>query len=254
MQMFELTGHRALVTGAGDGMGVGIAHALARQGAAVAVNDLVASKADITRDAIRAAGGKAVTAAFDITDEAAVRAGIAAAGEELGGHIDILVNNAGIPLTMGAIPWRELTSDQWRPYVDLNLYGSLYCISAVLEPMVDAGWGRIVQISSGAGRTGLKIGVSMYGASKSGIEGFVRHLSQEIARTGVTVNTLALGLMASPSKTPDVSVTQGLARSIPTGRLGTPGDVGAAVVFLASEEMEWLTGQTVNLNGGSTTD
>jgi NAD(P)-dependent dehydrogenase (short-subunit alcohol dehydrogenase family) len=251
--MFELTGHRALVTGAGDGMGVGIAHALSRQGAAVAVNDLFAAKAETTRDEITAAGGTAIAASFDVTDEAAVRAGIAAAGEELGGHIDILVNNAGIPTTMGAVPWRNLTPAQWRPYVDLNLYGALYCISAVIEPMVDAGWGRIVQISSGAGRTGLKIGVSMYGASKSGIEGFIRHLSQEVARTGVTANTLALGLMAAPNKPGDPTVTAGIARTIPTGRLGTPDDVGAAVVFLASPEMEWMTGQTVNLNGGSTT-
>ncbi len=252
--MFELAGHRALVTGAGDGMGVGIAHALARQGAAVAVNDLVEAKADATRDAILAAGGTSVTAAFDVSNEAAVRAGISAAAEQLGGHIDILVNNAGIPSTMGAIRFRDMEPASWRPYVDLNLYGALYCISSVIEPMVDAGWGRIIQISSGAGRTGLKIGVSLYGASKSGIEGFIRHLSQEVARTGVTANTLALGLMASPTKPGDRTVTEGIARTIPTGRLGTPDDVGAAVVFLASPEMEWLTGQTINLNGGSTTD
>ncbi len=252
--MFELTGHRALVTGAGQGQGVGIAHALARQGAIVAVNDLVAAKADATRDAILAAGGQAVTASFDVSDEQAVRSGIATAGEALGGHIDILVNNAGIPATMGAVRFRDMTPERWRPYVDLNLYGALYCISSVIEPMVEAGWGRIVQISSGAGRTGLQIGVSLYGASKSGIEGFIRHLSQEVARTGVTANTLALGLMAAPDKTGDPTVTAGIARSIPLGRLGTPDDVGAAVVFLASPEMEWLTGQTINLNGGSTTN
>jgi 3-oxoacyl-[acyl-carrier protein] reductase len=250
--MFELTGHRALVTGAGDGMGVGIAHALAKQGAAVAVNDIVDAKADATRDAILAAGGTAVTAAFDITDEAAVNAGVAAATQALGGPIDILVNNAGIPADMAPIRFRELPSARWRSYIDINLYGSLHCIAAVIEPMVEAGWGRIIQISSGAGRTGLKIGVSMYGASKSGIEGFIRHLSTEVASTGVTANALALGLMSSPSKPQDSAVTAGIARTIPVGRLGTPDDVGAAVVFLASDEMQWMTGQTINLNGGST--
>jgi NAD(P)-dependent dehydrogenase (short-subunit alcohol dehydrogenase family) len=250
--MFDLTGHRALVTGAGDGMGVGIAHALARQGAAVAVNDIVASKAEATRDAILAGGGTAVSAPFDITDEAAVNAGVAAAGEALGGHLDILVNNAGIPADMAPVRFRDLPPARWRSYIDINLYGSLHCIAAVIEPMVEAHWGRIIQISSGAGRTGLKIGVSLYGASKSGIEGFIRHLSTEVASTGVTANALALGLMAAPNKNTDSSVTAGIARSIPVGRLGTPDDVGAAVVFLASNEMEWLTGQTVNLNGGST--
>jgi 3-oxoacyl-[acyl-carrier protein] reductase len=218
----------------------------------VAVNDIVASKADATRDAILAEGGTAVTAAFDITDESAVNAGIAAAAQALGGHIDILVNNAGIPADMAPIPFRELPPGRWRSYIDINLYGSLNCIAAVIEPMVEAGWGRVIQISSGAGRTGLKIGVSLYGASKSGIEGFIRHLSTEVASTGVTANALALGLMTAPSKPQDTSVTAGLARSIPAGRLGTPDDVGAAVVFLASNEMEWMTGQTINLNGGST--
>jgi 3-oxoacyl-[acyl-carrier protein] reductase len=250
--MFELTGHRALVTGAGQGMGVGIAHALARQGAAVAVNDLVPDKAEATRAAISAAGGTAISAAFDVSDEDAVRAGIDAAAEVLGGPIDVLVNNAGIPATMGTTPFRQLPSDRWRPYVDLNLYGALYCISAVVEPMVEAGWGRIVQISSGAGRTGLKIGVSLYGASKSGIEGFIRHLAVELGGTGVTANSLALGLMTAPEKPQDRAVTAGIARGIPVGRLGTPDDVGAAVVFLAAPEMEWMTGQTINLNGGST--
>ncbi len=250
--MFELTGHRALVTGAGDGMGVGIAHALARQGAAVAVNDIVAAKADATRDAILAAGGTAVSAPFDITDESAVNAGVAAAADALGGHIDILVNNAGIPGDMAPIRFRDLPPGRWRSYIDINLYGSLHCIAAVIEPMVDAHWGRIIQISSGAGRTGLSIGVSLYGASKSGIEGFIRHLSTEVAATGVTANALALGLMAAPNKPQDSSVTAGIARSIPVGRLGTPDDVGAAVVYLASNEAEWMTGQTVNLNGGST--
>ncbi len=250
--MFELTGHRALVTGAGQGQGVGIAKALAAQGASVAVNDLVPEKAEATRAAIAAAGGTAISAAFDVSSHDAVTAGIQAAAEVLGGPIDILVNNAGIPETMGAVPFRQIPVERWRPYVDLNMYGSMYCISAVLEPMIEAGWGRIVQISSGAGRTGLKIGVSLYGASKSGIEGFIRHLAVEVGGTGVTANTLALGLMTAPEKPQDSSVTAGIARGIPVGRLGTPEDVGSAVVFLSSPEAEWLTGQTINLNGGST--
>ena len=121
--------------------------------------------------------------------------------------------------------------------------------------MVDAGWGRIIQISSGAGRTGIAFGVSLYGASKSGIEGFVRHMSQELGPTGVTVNALALGLLtnAVPEGAPDDAVKV-LGSTVPVGRLGEPSDVAPAVVYLASDEASWLTGQTINLNGGSTTN
>ena len=248
--MFELTGRRALVTGAGDGMGVGIAHALARQGAVVAVNDLLPERAEATVKAIEAAHGHAFAAPFDVSNEQSVKAGIARAVDTFGAPIEILVNNAGVPQGMGVAKFRDLPRENWDRYIDLNIYGSLYCIAAVADDMVAAGWGRIVQISSGAGRTGLAMGISLYGASKSGVEGFIRHLSQELARTGVTANVLALGLMSN-SGTGDASVTQSLARSIPVGRLGTPDDVGAAVVYLASPEAEWMTGQTVNLNGGS---
>lgn len=252
--MFDLTGHRALVTGAGQGVGAGVAALLARQGAAVAVNDLVPERAASSAARIVAAGGGAIDVAFDVTDPDAVTAGVAQAAEQLGGHVDILVNNAGVPEPMPVATFRELTPEQWRRFVDLNLYGSLHCTRAVLDPMVEGGWGRIVQISSTAARVGLAFGVSLYGASKSGIEGFVRHLSQEVARSGVTVNALALGLMwnALPDGS-DESVVSSMARSIPVGRLGTADDVGAAVLYLVSDEASWCTGQIIDLNGGATT-
>src|SRR5690242_7884089 len=202
-------------------MGVGIARALARQGAAVAVNDLVEERAAATVALIEEAGGRAVTAVFDVTDQEAVNAGVARAAEQLGGPIDILVNNAGVPVGMAVFPFREMPRELWDRYIDLNVYGSLYCIKAVVDNMVEGGWGRIVQISSGAGRTGLNIGVSLYGAAKSGIEGFIRHLSQELGRTGVTANAIALGLMANTAGG-DETVTASIARSVPAGRLGTP--------------------------------
>ena len=253
--VFDLQGRTAMVTGAGRGAGEGIAVALASQGAAVAVNDLVAERAESVARRLRAGGADAVAVPFDITDADAVAGGVAEARASLGSHIDILVNNAGVPAEMELAPFRELSPEDWRRYIDLNLYGSLHCIRAVLDPMVEAGWGRIVQISSGAGRTGIAFGVSMYGASKSGIEGFVRHLSQEVARTGVTVNTLALGLLdnAVPEGSDDAVMTS-LASTVPVGRLGRPADVGAAVVYLASDEAAWMTGQTIGLNGGSTTN
>ena len=116
-------------------------------------------------------------------------------------------------------------------------------------------WGRIIQISSGAAQSGLRIGVSLYGASKSGIEGFLRHLSQEIATEGVTVNAIALGLMGNsvPDTDDGSDVLARIARQVPVGRLGTPQDAGATVVFVASDEAAWLTGQSIQLNGGQTT-
>ncbi len=250
--MFDLSGRRALVTGAGQGVGVGIVRALASQGAAVAVNDLVASRADATVAALCHAEPSApvVAAPFDVTDPVSVHQGVHTLEQQLGGPLDILVNNAGVPAEMAPRPFRDMEPSEWARYVDLNLYGSLHCIAATVDGMCERGRGRIVQISSGAGRTGLPIGVSLYGASKSAIEGFVRHLAAEVALLGVTANVLALGLMERDDM--DRTVTAGLERSIPVGRLGCPDDVGAAVVFLASDEASWLTGQTLDLNGGST--
>lgn len=246
--MFDLTGHVALVTGAGQGMGSGVARVLAGQGAAVVVNDLDESKAEKVAGEIVESGGRAVAAAFDVTDLAAVQVGVGRATETLGGHVDILVNNAGVAVGMSVGPFRTLEPEAWRPAIELNLFGSMNCIKAVLDPMCDAGWGRIVQISSGAARQGLNIGVSMYGAGKSGIEGFIRHLAVELGATGVTANSLALGLMNNAG---GHGQTEEIARGIPAGRLGTPEDVGAAVVYLASPEGSWVTGQTYDLNGGS---
>jgi NAD(P)-dependent dehydrogenase (short-subunit alcohol dehydrogenase family) len=245
MPMFDLRGRIALVTGAGQNVGAGIARALAHQGATVVVNDLFPERAQQTVDSLEKAGLRGVAAPFDVTQAAEVRLAIDKA-TSVTGPIDILVNNAGVPTGMATRKFREMAADEWAPYVDLNLYGSLNCISAVLDGMCDRGWGRIVQISSGAGRVGLALGISLYGAAKGGIEAFVRHLSQEVARTGVTANCVALGLM----NTVPADAEAATARRVPIGRLGTPEDVGAAVVYVASTEAEWLTGQTIPLNGG----
>jgi len=248
--MFDLSGRVALVTGAGQNTGAGIARALAAQGAAVAVNDLVAERAEAVCAAIEDAGGKAMAVVFDVTDRDAVVAGVARVRAGLGGHVDILVNNAGIPADMGYGEFRTLDPARWRAPVEINLFGAMNCVHAVLDDMCRAGWGRIVQISSGAGRTGSTIGISLYGAGKSGVEGFVRHVACEVAASGVTVNALALGLMQNAGG-PGVAE---LEARIPVGRRGRPEDVAPAVVYLASPEAAWLTGQTIDLNGGSTTN
>jgi NAD(P)-dependent dehydrogenase (short-subunit alcohol dehydrogenase family) len=244
--MFDLTGRAALVTGAGQGLGAGIASSLTAAGAAVAVNDLLPERATAVA---RELGSGAVPVPFDVTDLDAVRAGVGAAEEALG-PIDVLVNNAGIP-TAGfpQVTFRESEPGLWRRFVDLNLYGVLNCTHAVLGGMCDRGRGRIVTISSEAGRTGLGIGVSLYGAAKAGAVGLMRHLAVEVAPAGVTVNCLSLGLMDNVAG----EWADAMARRVPRRRLGSPADVGAAVVFLASDEADWITGQVLPVNGGTLT-
>jgi NAD(P)-dependent dehydrogenase (short-subunit alcohol dehydrogenase family) len=246
--VFDLTSKVALVTGSGQGVGTGIATALAGQGARVAVNDVVGERAEQAARRLCESGAVAEAFPFDVTDGHAVASGTAEVVRRMG-PIDILVNNAGVPPGMRPVPFRSMPIGEWDRFVDLNLYGSLNVISAVVGPMCDRRWGRIVQISSSAATTGVALGVSLYGAAKSGIEGFIRHLSQEVAPTGVTANIVALGLMDNAWRGGSAL----LARPVPVGRLGSPADVGAAVVYVASEEASWLTGHTLQLNGGQTT-
>ena len=247
--MFDLSGKVALVTGAGQNVGAGIARALAARGAAVAVNDLHAERAERVAKEIEAAGGRAIAAPFDVTSPDVVQSAVASIASQLA-PVDVLVNNAGVPDGMGLTRFRDYDPARYAQMIDLNLYGVLHCTRAVVDGMCARRFGRIVTISSGAGQVGLPIGVSLYGAAKGGAIAFMRHLAIELAREGVTANTLALGLMSNAG---DAAATRSIAATVPVGRLGTPDDVGAAVVYLASPEASWITGQTIGLNGGSTT-
>ena len=247
--MFDLSGQRALVTGAGQGVGAGIAEALASQGASVVVNDLYADRAAATAESIRAAGGTASVAEFDVCDYDSVKAGIEQVEKE-GGPITILVNNAGVPPGMGLQQFRETTPDQWRPYIELNTYGVMNCTHAVVNAMCERGHGRIITISSGAGTVGIPLGISAYGAGKGGGIAFMRHLAMEVAANGVTANTVAIGMIDNHA---DPSVTAHMAKTVPVGALGNAQDIAALVVYLASNEASWMTGQTLQLNGGNVT-
>jgi len=247
--MFDLTGQTAIVTGAGQGVGAGIARALAERGAFVAVNDLFEDRASSTVDAIESSGGKAYAAAFDVCDYDAVKAGFAKV-EAQSGPIDILVNNAGVPPGMGVTPFRETSPEQWRPYIDLNTYGVMNCCHVVVDGMCARGRGRIVTISSGAGVVGIPLGIAAYGAGKGGGLAFMRHLAMEVARQGVTANSIAVGLIDNHA---DPSVTEHMVQSVPVGALGQPEDIARLVVYLVSNEASWMTGQTLQLNGGNVT-
>jgi len=230
----SLEGRTALVTGAGQGVGAGIVKVLADQGATVIVNDLFPERAETVAAEI---GGQALP--FDVTDLDAVRAGFAAAGA-----VDILVNNAGIP-TAGfpQVDFKDSDPELWARFVDLNLYGVMNCTHVALQGMCERGWGRVITIASEAGRVGLPIRVSLYGAAKAGAIGLMKHVAHEVGPLGVTCNALALGSMEN---------VPGPAR-YPIPRKGTGTDVGAMCAFLASDGADWITGQVYGVNGGAIT-
>jgi len=242
--MFDLTGKVALVTGAGQHVGRGIAEALALQGAAVAVNDIVEARAKEAAEAIEANGGRAIAAASDATDLDAVKAMVAQVESELG-PVDVLVSNAGNSGANPAIPRKfvEMDPADWNQYVDINFYAVLNGIHAVLPGMIERQRGRIITISSDAGRQGINMGMSIYSGGKAGALGFQRSLACEVGKHQVTVNAVSLGMIPG-------DWDPGPPKGIPLGRYGAPADVGPAVVYLASDEASWVTGQILSVNGG----
>lgn len=245
--MFSLEGRVALVTGAAKGIGAEIARTFARQGARVAVNDLHAEQAEAVAAEIREAGGEARTCAFDVTDYDAAETALRAAEAELGG-IDLLVNNAGgVPNAMFPTPFLKTPREVWDPIVDMNLTGAFNCTHLVSQGMSDRGYGRIVSVSSDAGRKG-NYGSSIYGAAKAGMEGFMRTISMELAGKGVTANSVVLGLI----DTVPAEFLEGrdAGAAYWAGRIGTAQDVAAGVTYLCSEEAGWVTGHSLVINGG----
>jgi len=185
--VFDLTGRTALVTGAGQNIGTGIARSLADAGARVLVNDVVPDRAD---EVAASLGGDAKPVPFDVTDREAVAAAIDAAGP-----VDVLVNNAGNGGTEAMLPGRfvDTVPDQWQGPLDVNLHGVLHCCHAVLPGMVDRGHGRIITISSAAGTHGVGLGFAPYSVGKGGSLSLMRSLALEHGRDGITANSVALG-------------------------------------------------------------
>jgi NAD(P)-dependent dehydrogenase (short-subunit alcohol dehydrogenase family) len=241
----DLEGRRALVTGAGRGIGRAIALTLASAGATVAVNDIVPAQVDAVVEEIVAAGGKATPLPFDVTDWAGVAAAVDGHGD-----VDVLVNNAG---NAGAEGFGTLTdfadSDpgEWKRYFAVNLFGTMHCTRAVLPSMIAGNGGRVVTIVSDAGRYG-DAKLAPYAAAKAGAAGFCRSVAREVGRHGITVNCVSLGTIESPV----TAGAQGDYRRYVVRRAGKPDEVAGLVAYLAGPMAAWITGQTYALNGGYT--
>lgn len=246
MSSTDTEARSALVTGAASGMGAAIARRLDADGARVVVADV---QAEMGAEVVASLTG----GMFVEMDLSRLESVTAAAEQVLGevGTVDILVNCAGFDVVM---PFLDTDEDLWDSLIAVNLYGPLRTTKAFLPGMVERGWGRIVNISSDAGRVGSS-GEGVYSACKGGQIAFTKTIAREVARTGVTVNCVCPG----PTDTPPVRRTlaeggekfmQALVRAIPMRRLGQPEDIAAAVAYLVSEEAGFVTGQTLSVSGG----
>ena len=242
--MFDLTGMTALVTGASGGIGSAIARALAGQGARLAVSGSNLDKLNAFRDEL---GGEHVAVAANLADPASVDGLVPAAVEALGGRLDILVNNAGVTRDNLAMRMKD---EEWAQVISVNLEAAFRLVRAAAKPMMKQRFGRVVSITSVVGQTGNP-GQANYAASKAGLVGMSKALAQELASRNITVNCVAPGFIRSAMTDvlPDAQKSA-LLTKIPAGDLGTGEDIGAAVVYLASREAGYVTGQTLHVNGG----
>ena len=241
--MFDLTGRRALVTGASGGIGGAIARALHGRGATVALSG---TRTGPLEELARELGSRAHVTPCDLADTASIEALPATATEAMGG-IDILVNNAGV--TRDGLFLRMSDTD-WEQVLAINLTAAFRLSRAVLRPMMKARWGRILQITSVVGATGNP-GQGNYAAAKAGLAAMSKSLAAEVASRGITVNCIAPGFIAT-AMTDKLTDTQKerILGAIPAGRMGSAEEIGAAAVYLASEEAAYVTGQTLHVNGG----
>jgi 3-oxoacyl-[acyl-carrier protein] reductase len=245
--MIDLSGKVALVTGASRGIGSGIAERLAGQGACVVVNYRTSAQgAEATVERIRQSGGEAVAIQADVSQSAEAQGLIKEAIAAWGG-LDILVNNAGTTRDMVIMMLKE---DDWDTVIRTNLTSTFYCSKAAVRHMMRKRYGRIVNITSVVGLAGQS-GQTNYAASKAGIIGFTKSLAKEVGSRGITVNAIAPGYV--PTALTNVLSDEQRAQAVamtPLGRLGTVEDVANAVVFLASDEASFITGQVLSVDGG----
>jgi len=248
----DFSGRTVIVTGGGHGLGRAIAQAFAKRGGQVWTCDILADELDGTR---ALCGPGCQSRVVDVRDREGVRAFVEEAGRE-SGRVDILVNNAGGVAGQVGRPLEEVTPDEWQVIFDVNLTGAFNFAQAVAPGMKVGAWGRIVNISSGAGLRVSLTGIQAYASAKSGLIGFTRQLAHELGPFGITVNCVAPGFIRSNPTTERQWESYGeagqqkLLESIATRRLGQPEDIAHAVLFFSSDYASWITGQTLSVDGG----
>jgi NAD(P)-dependent dehydrogenase (short-subunit alcohol dehydrogenase family) len=242
----------AVVTGGASGIGLAIAERLAADGHAVAVLDRNAEAGEQAAEKIAASGGTAIGVQVDVSDPASIDAGVAAVRERLG-PVLVLVNNAGVD-TFGS--FRKVTLDEWNRTLTVNLTGTFLCCQAIVPDMIDAEWGRIVNISSSSAQGGQAY-MTPYVASKAGVIGFTKALA--LGPKGITVNTIPPGFIDTPmlraaeEKGRLGESVEYHASVTPVRRAGRPEDIAAACAFLVRDEASYITGQVIGVNGGRNT-
>jgi NAD(P)-dependent dehydrogenase (short-subunit alcohol dehydrogenase family) len=241
-----IAGRVAIVTGAGNGLGRAESLALAGAGARLVLNDLPGGAVQAVAAEVTAAGGQAVVADGDVADWATGEKLLATALAAYG-QLDILVNNAGITVDKTV---RKMTPEEWDRVIHVNLSGAFYLSKAILQHMLDRGYGRIINISSVIGSAG-GFGQANYASAKSGLFGLTMSLALETAAKGLTVNAVTPGYITT-DMTAEVppDVMEKLVARIPVGRLGEPNEVARVVEFLADPESSYITGQVYPVNGG----
>ncbi len=251
----DFTGKAAIVTGAAHGFGRAISLAFAKRGAHVWACDVVGDELSETEQLCRAAGGTCTTRTVDVRDKQAVDALVADAAAATG-SVHILVNNAGGVLGQVGRPLEEVTPEQWQAIYDVNVTGAFYFAQAVAPGMKSARAGRIVNISSGAGLGISLTGIQAYASAKAAQIGLTRQLAHELGPWGITVNNVAPGFVRSNAATERQWDSYGadgqreLVDRIALKRLGSPDDIANGVLFFASEQAGWITGQVLSIDGG----
>ena len=247
----DLSGKIAVITGAGRGLGKAIADVLAGRGAHVVVNDLTLELAEDAAASARARGESASAIAFDVADPNQVEIAFRRIRGDHG-RVDILINNAGIG---DFVSFPEITPEKWDRMLNIHLKGSFNCCQAVLAGMKEQTYGKIVNISSVAGKRGDFIGNAHYTAAKAGIIGLTKSLALYAAPFGINVNAIAPGLVATELSDEMSSEMKATTISrIPAGRLGRPEEIARATAFLVSDDASYVFGETLSVNGGSYMD
>lgn len=252
--MYDFSGQIVIVTGSGSvrGIGRGTALCFAEQGATVVIADINEAGVQDTVGVIKAAGGKAFGVPLDVTRQDSVDQMVETVLKKFG-RIDVLVNNAGISQR---ITVEEMSIKQVKKLFEINFFGLVRCTKAVLPVMRRQKYGRIISLSSVAGkRGGGFFGGAHYSASKAAVLGFSKNLAREVATSGITVNCVAPGLINTDIwATLPKDVADQIISTIPIGRPGEPREIGATICFLASKEASYITGEDIDINGGSHMD